>query len=192
MNPDVALFHLINNLAGNWPPADWIARLLVNDFLVPTLASLAAVWLWFAGETPEEHQRNRRTVVFLVLAVVLAQAFIKGISLVYFRPRPFASETVKLLFYRPSVSSFPSVPIAAVFSFAMGAWYADKRVGKALAILGALYGFARVYAGVHYPLDIVGGAIIGAGASWLVARYSRLLNPLADTLINLMQRLVFV
>ncbi len=191
MNPDVILFHALNNLVGTFPPLDALTRVLVNDFTVPTLAALVAVWLWYAGDQPEERQRNQRAVMMIALAVLVANALIKDLSFIYFRPRPFATESVKLLFYRPSVSSFPSVPIALVFCFAGGAWYANRRIGIALAVLGALYGLARVYAGVHYPSDIVGGALVGWGAAYGLKRLERYLLPLVDGAIRLARRLSF-
>jgi undecaprenyl-diphosphatase len=189
MNPDVALFHALNDFVGTFSPLDWVARLLVNDFTVPTLVALVAVWLWYAGDEPEERQKNQRAVVLIALAVLVANALIKDLSFIYFRPRPFATETVKLLFYRPSVSSFPSVPIALAFCFAGGAWYANRRIGIALAILGSLYGLARVYAGVHYPSDIVGGALLGWGSAYGLKRLDIFLLPLADGAIRLARRL---
>ncbi len=192
MNPDIALFHFVNDFVGTWYPIDWIARGLVNDFTVPTVLALVAVWLWFGGESPEERQENQRAVVFIALAVLIANALIKDLSYVYFRPRPFATETVKLLFYRPSVSSFPSVPIAVAFCFAATAWHTNRRLGIALGILGTLYGLARVYAGVHYPSDILGGALIGWGVAFGLWRLEPFVTPLADSVIQLARRLALV
>ena len=47
-----------------------------------------------------------------------------------------------------------------------------------------LYGFARVYAGVHYPLDIVAGALIGAVMTVLVFKLRDLLEPLLTWVIK--------
>lgn len=191
MNPDIALLHALNGWVGAAPPVDWLARALVNDFAVPTAMALAAVWLWFAGSTPEERLRNQRAVIMIALAVLVANALIKNLSFIYFRPRPFATETVKLLFYRPSVSSFPSVPTALAFCFAAGAWTANKRISKFLFVLASLYGLSRVYAGVHYPSDVIGGAAVGAGAVYALARLASMLNPLADGVIRVARRLYF-
>lgn len=52
-----------------------------------------------------------------------------------------------------------------------------------LAILGLLFaiaiGYARMYVGVHYPLDILGGATIGLVSAWLVSLAHKLLQPIA-------------
>ncbi len=52
-----------------------------------------------------------------------------------------------------------------------------------LAALGVIFalaiGYARIYVGVHYPLDILGGAIIGLVSAWLVSLAHKLLQPIA-------------
>ncbi len=191
MNPDIWLFHALNNFVGTVPLIDWLARALVNDYAVPTAMSLVAVALWFAGATPEERTNNQRAVVFTALALLFCNALIKDLSYVYFRPRPFATETVKLLFYRPSVSSFPSIPIEVAFCFAAGAWYASPRLARWLAVLGALYALARVYAGVHYPSDVIGGALIGAGMVYIVTRLDFIFVPVADFATGVARRFQF-
>jgi undecaprenyl-diphosphatase len=191
MNPDTWLFHALNDFVGTVPLIDWLTRALVNDYAVPTAMSLAAAALWFAGATPEERTRNQRAVIFIALALLFCNALIKDMSYVYFRPRPFATESVKLLFYRPSVSSFPSIPIEVAFSFAAGAWYANRRVSKMLVILGTLYALSRVYAGVHYPSDVIAGALIGAGMVYIVVRLDFVFAPLADFAIGIARRFQF-
>ncbi len=189
MNPDLWLLHWLNDFVGTCPLLDWIARLIVNDYLIPTLLALGAAGMWFAGATPMEQTRYQRAVLLIVLGTLVSQALIKDLSLIYFRPRPFATEPVKLLFYRPSVSSFPSIPIAAAFTFAMGAYYANPRLGKMFFILGTVYGLSRVYAGVHYPSDVIAGAMIGAGMVWLVARLRFAFEPFADWVIRIARRI---
>ncbi len=191
MNPDAWLFHALNDFVGTVPLIDWLTRALVNDYAVPTAMSLVAVALWFAGVTPEERTRNQRAVIFIALALLFCNALIKDLSYVYFRPRPFATESVKLLFYRPSVSSFPSIPIEVAFCFAAGAWYANRRVSKMLFVLGTLYALARVYAGVHYPSDVIAGALIGAGMVYIVVRLDFVFVPLADFAISIARRFQF-
>jgi undecaprenyl-diphosphatase len=191
MNPDLWLFHLLNDFVGTFPPLDWFVRFIVNDYTIPTIIALVAAGMWFAGSTDEERVRYQRAVILIALGILFSQALIKDFSYVYFRPRPFAIESVNLLFYRPSVSSFPSIPIAVVFTFAMGARYANKNIAKILFALGMVYAFARVYAGVHYPSDVIAGAAIGAGMVWLVARLHFVFEPLADLAIRIARRIGF-
>lgn len=188
---DIWLFHWLNDFVGTLPLIDWVTRAIVNDYAVPTVVSLVAAALWFAGAADAERTRNQRAVVFIALGILFSQALIKDLSFVFFRPRPFATETVKLLFYRPSVSSFPSIPIAVAFCFATGAWYANPRVAKWLFLLGTLYAISRVYAGVHYPSDVIGGALLGAGMVYIVTRLGFVFEPLADLVIRIARRFYF-
>ncbi len=189
MNPDVALLHLLNDFAGQSPLLDWIVRALVNDYAVPTLMALMLSGLWGTGLTEEERRCNQRGILFAIIGLLIVNTLIRGSQLFYFRPRPFATETVKLLFYRPSVSSFPSVPVATMFCYVTGIWSANRRAAGVMLTFAFAFALARVVAGVHYPSDIIGGALLGIAGTWLPMRYLKLLDPLAGALIRLGQRL---
>jgi membrane-associated phospholipid phosphatase len=60
-----------------------------------------------------------------------------------------------------------------------------------LFVLGTLYALARVYAGVHFPSDVIGGALIGAGMVYIIIRLDFVFVPLADRAIQLARRLQF-
>ena len=189
MNPDVALFHFLNNFAGVSPALDWLVRALVNDYAVPAIFALVLGAFWFSGATDAERRRNQQAILITLIGIALANATMRLLQNYYFRPRPFATETVKLLFYRPSVSSFPSVPVATMFCYVVGLWPANKTVGRVLLILAVAFGLARVIAGVHYPLDIIGGAVWGTGCTWLPRRCLRFLDPVFVRILQLGQAL---
>lgn len=189
MNPDVALFHFLNDFAGQWPLLDWIVRALVNDYAVPTLMALMLGGLWFTGLTEEERRRNQRGILFALIGLLVVNSFIRGLEVFYFRPRPFATESVKLLFYRPSVSSFPSVPVASMFCYVTGLWWANRRAAIVMLACAVVFGLARVVAGVHYPSDIVAGALLGIGGTWLPMQRLKALDQLVGAFIGLGQRL---
>lgn len=78
------------------------------------------------------------------------------------RPRPFeAVPGVRVIDGRPSSSSFPSghAANAAAGALALGRIWPQGRVA-AWVIAGSI-AFSRVYVGVHYPLDVLGGALVG-------------------------------
>ena len=67
----------------------------------------------------------------------------------------------------PTDYSFPSGHTAA--SFAVGALLfrkLPKRYGIPALVLAALIGFSRLYLGVHYPSDVLAGALLGTGISY--------------------------
>ena len=82
----------------------------------------------------------------------------------YAEPRP--------LVHAPTDGSFPSGHAATSFAAATVLTYAWPRWWPAFLLLALGIGFSRVYVGVHYPLDVVGGAVLGilvaTALRWLV------------------------
>jgi undecaprenyl-diphosphatase len=189
MGLDTTLFNLINGAATRVPPLDGLMRLLVNDYFVPTALCLLAAALWFSGENRDARAANQRAVVSLVVAVLLANVLVKLCNLLYFRPRPFSVQEVNLLFYRPSDSSLPSNAAAVGFAFAGLGWHRERRLGVVMGVLAGLWGFARVYCGVHYPLDVLVGGLIGVLSAYVVGRAQRLLRPLTAAVVAVGRRL---
>jgi len=184
---DQALFRAFNGLAGRWPWVDSLARLVVNDYLAPTVLALMLVWLWLRGRTPGQRQADTAAVLNAVLAQFLANLAVKAINLVYFRPRPFdADPSVNLLFYRPWDSSCPSNPATFGFAVATAIYLGDAKLGRWALAVASLWAMARVFCGVHYPGDVVIGAALGASVAYLVSRrfgsWARLRHALLDRL----------
>jgi undecaprenyl-diphosphatase len=111
------------------------------------------------------------------LAIILSRGLItEVIRLFYHEVRPFSFYN-----FTPLISetgwSFPSAHAAWFFALAMTVWYVNRKWGLWYFILATLMGIARIYAGVHWPLDIVGGAIIGIASAmfvhWLLRKYRR-------------------
>ena len=101
----------------------------------------------------------------ILLAALIADAILKPIV---GRARPFmVARDVAVIDTRPSSSSFPSGHAATSFAGAAVlalAWPAGRAALWALALLVA---FSRVYVGVHYPLDIAAGALVGLFAAYV-------------------------
>lgn len=71
--------------------------------------------------------------------------------------------------------SFPSGHTAVLTALAFVAWSIRPAVGAALLLGAVVVGIARVYAGVHWPIDIFGGAVVGALSALIVTEgYKRL------------------
>jgi len=176
---DWVLFQNLNGLAGRWPALDGLVRLLMNDYALPTALSALLVVLWFRGRTPEEREADHTAAILTVVALLIAMAVLKGLNLLFFRPRPFTThDGVHLLFYHPSDSSLPSNAATVAFVFAAGLRRRSSWLGALSIVTGCLLSLARIVGGVHYPLDVVTGALLGAGCVALTYRCSRPLAPL--------------
>lgn len=111
-------------------------------------------------------------------SVLLAGALGSSLKLNIKRPRPF--KTYDFIHAKDKVgpNSFPSNHTAFAFAaatslaFAYPKWYV---AGPAYLFAG-LVAYSRVYLGVHYPLDVFGGIVIGIGSSLLVWEVDKLIN----------------
>lgn len=176
---DWLLFQALNGLAGRWAALDRVVLFLMNDYALPTALSALLVALWFRGRTPEERRADHAAAIYTVVALAVAMAALKGLNLLFFRLRPFtAHDGVTLLFYHPSDSSLPSNAAAVAFVFTAGVARRSRWLGALGAALGCLLGISRIIGGVHYPFDILAGALLGIATVALVCRGSRLLTPL--------------
>jgi undecaprenyl-diphosphatase len=116
----------------------------------------------------------RRWGVFALtlIAVALADWSAMGLKALIDRPRPpLRYAEPKTLVAVPHDASFPSGHAATSFAAATMLAFAFPRLAPFLYVLAAAVAFSRVYVGVHYPLDVIGGAALGV----LVAVVLRLL-----------------
>lgn len=72
----------------------------------------------------------------------------------------------------PSSGSFPSGHSAGAFAFATGVGHADPLAAVPLRALAAAVAYSRVHTGVHYPADVLGGALIGTALAGLTKHVS--------------------
>ena len=66
-----------------------------------------------------------------------------------------------ILLKSESIYAFPSGHTTFFFALATVLYFHHKRLAYVTYIIGAMVGIARVYIGVHYPIDIVGGIVLG-------------------------------
>ena len=181
---DEVVFLWLNGWVGTSAIFDGIIRWLVSDYLVPAGMALTLLALWFVGVDGAARMKHQVGVLVALTAMGLASWVVFISNDLYFRPRPFIDHDVSLLFYQPTDSSFPSNPAAASFAIAAAVWGVNRRVGAVLFLGAGSYGFARVYAGVHYPADVLVAALIGIVVAYLVFKLRGLLEPLPTMVIK--------
>jgi len=174
---DEAAFRWVNGLVGAVGPLDRLMELVVSDYFVPVTLTLVLFSMWFVGRDLETRQKYQLGVFAAVLAVVIANIPIEILNNFYFRDRPFVNNEVALLFYEPTDSSFPANSAAAAFAISGTLWLLNRRVGTAMLALSAIFAFSRVYVGVHYPLDVIGGGLIGLASVFVAFMLTLALRP---------------
>ena len=138
-------------------------------------------WLWGLAAARRRGVGRRGLAILVTLWIGLVGAWTTAdlLKLVVQRPRPFLAipGAAEPLFFRPDNFSFPSGDTAVAFGAAVALGHALPRFRWPALILAAGIGLARVAVGVHYPLDVVGGALVGIAwgiaAPSIVAKLSR-------------------
>lgn len=193
---DRALYEWINGYVGRSALLDAATRLLVNEYLIPVALALGLLFLWFGGRRDDEaanaaeRERWQRAVLCASCAVGVANAVVKLWNVAAFRDRPFIGDPFPhLLFYKPIDSSFPSNAAALTFAIATGVWLWDRRASLGFWAPAVLFPLARLFAGVHYPLDLVGGAAVGVLSALLANAALERAQPVVGRLVAAMRRL---
>ena len=94
-----------------------------------------------------------------VLGLIIGQVALKNLIA---RPRPCQIDpSVPLLVDRPTSFSCPSTHTLFAFSSAMAIFQFDKKAGLAAFVFAAFLGFTRLYLFVHFPSDVLFGAVLG-------------------------------
>jgi undecaprenyl-diphosphatase len=167
MTIDKIIFQAINGLAHQWWFLDWLGVFLANYlsyFLI-----LIAVFVLI------KEKKWRQRIYFFCLAllsVILARGIIvETIRFFYYKPRPFSALQIQPLIDHNITSSFPSGHAAAYFALALAIFYFDKKWGGWALSMGVLMGAGRIFTGLHWPLDILAGALIGLVTVFLLKRF---------------------
>jgi 4-amino-4-deoxy-L-arabinose transferase-like glycosyltransferase/membrane-associated phospholipid phosphatase len=170
---DIAAFRFINGAMAN-PFFDWLMPIFAgNAWFWPALIVCGITTIWRGGV------RGRLCVLMLAIVIPVGDGWISNtLKYAVARPRPcLALNEVNLPMrqhhaldadseYRRGCSpsgSFPSGHTTNWFAATMVLAMYFRRVWKWTLPMAVLVGFSRIYNGVHYPGDVLGGAIVGAG-----------------------------
>lgn len=172
MTLDVQLFYLLNDLAGQSPFLD-TSIVFLASYLAYFLAALFLALLFFSHYPKQE--KIRILLVTAVSAAIARFGATELIRLFYHRPRPFSVLPIHHLLI-DTAWSFPSGHATFFFALATALYLYHKKWGVFFFIATILMTLSRVIAGIHYPSDVVAGALIGivvAYATFSVVRVAR-------------------
>ena len=148
---------------------------LLDKILVFITSLGNAGWFWIVLGLVLLCVKRYRKYGVLVLGALIFSALFGNIILkpLVARQRPcWINETVELLIRVPRDYSFPSGHTQASFAAATALFTENKKAGICAYVLAALIAFSRLYLSVHYPTDILAGALLGLfsalAACWLL------------------------
>lgn len=164
MTWDFKLFLFFNNLAGQNLTVDfWV--IFFAEYLQYVLIACFLLLLFFSSQ-----MRHAKLRIFLVTAISIVVARLgitELIRFLYHRPRPFITHEVHQLIVEHGWS-FPSGHSAFFFAMAGAIFLFNKKWGIIFFLASLLMNISRVVAGVHYPVDILGGMAVGVIIAYIV------------------------
>lgn len=158
---DINLFNWIYGLAG-WS----VFTDSIGIFLAQYLAYILGLAALFFIFKQDNWKTRARVFLYAALAALISRGILTElIRFLYDRPRPFAAFGFSSLIGE-SGASFPSGHAAFFFVLGLVIFSVNRRWGYWFLLLSLINGLARIFVGVHYPTDILGGifvALIGWG-----------------------------
>lgn len=166
---DHAVISFLNKFSRTSPKLDSLVKLLIENNLFKSAFLIAFLW-WAWSRTNNDQKETRIKLISTLCSCLLA--IITGrflaITLPY-RFRPFVNHELDFILpygMNPELfkgwSSFPSDHALLYYAFSFGILYVSKRAGYAALIYTTLLiALPRIYLGLHYPTDLICGAIIG-------------------------------
>jgi len=118
---------------------------------------------------------DREQIYLWVFTLVIAILFTDALKLLFQAPRPYqvAPNLVKLLVVQRSSYGLPSGHVAGALAMSglAAVWGGRRWTWLLVAAYTLLVAWGRMYAGVHYPQDVIAGALVGLLALWFSLRY---------------------
>lgn len=152
---DHTVFFFVQSLQREW----------LHPFLAwPTHLGAIGVLLALLGVGIPLFDRHNgyKRAISIVSLVAIQHFFMLFLKAFFYRPRPFLFwESVNVVGHRPTNDSFPSGHTSDMVTAAFLLNYFYPGAGKWAYPLAFLVAITRVYRGVHYPTDLIGGAALG-------------------------------
>jgi len=153
------LFTMINATPASPHALIRFAIFLANDMIMIVPMLIIGLWLWGHNE---QIASQRTLVTKTVIALGFAMTTTKTLSMLFPHARPFVEGFGYNFLPHSPDDSFPSDHGTAIFTFAI-AFLCWHRLwsGALLSVTALGIAWSRVYLGVHWPLDMLGGLLVG-------------------------------
>ena len=162
---DKNLMILLNKTLSN-PIFDMLMPIITNQKFLTIVGVILIIYLGFYGG-----KRGRIALIVLIFAAGISDAICAQIIKPWvgrIRPSHEFIEYINLLVSKGGKWSFPSNHAANSFAFATVLSYFYDKNKTMIFSIASVIAFSRVYVGVHYPLDIIFGSLLGYTISWII------------------------
>ncbi len=118
--------------------------------------------------------KEKKSTILAFIGLIIAEVLTRIIHGFYFEPRPFVTYDIAPLIKHAVDAAFPSGHTTVMAVTAWSFTFYKSRFAPLLLILMLIVGFARIFIGVHYPFDIIGGIVLGfisVAAGWQIKNW---------------------
>jgi undecaprenyl-diphosphatase len=170
------IFYIFYNLAHQSALGDRVIIFLAQAFpyIVILLAGIFLLFhheVFFAENPLKAFMQKWKEIFLVFFSGVFAWCVAYGLKILIHTPRPFIALPNVQALLSESDFSFPSGHATFYMALATAIFLSHKKAGYIFMIFALIIGLARIIAGVHFPVDILGGFILGALIAYLV-KYS--------------------
>ncbi|WP_419420429.1 undecaprenyl-diphosphatase [Legionella sp. D16C41] len=183
---NLALFSEINAGADLSGYPLWLAIFTAKYLVIFVVLFLFALWLWGS-------KRDRSVLMQAFSANCLALFINWIIGLFWFHPRPFMIGIGHTYLIHAPDSSFPSNHVAALCAISLVfLWREPKKLITSLLLLATvLVAWARIYVGIHFPFDMIGGVVVALVSVGFVIYLTPLIERYFTPIMEYIHRILF-
>jgi undecaprenyl-diphosphatase len=193
---DLAILRFFNQFAQHsWTFDNTIVFICYSELFKGGAVIPLLWWTWFTGGG--DQQRRRQIVLMTLLAGLVSLAVARALAImVPYRPRP--AQLLELGFLTPlgvnalrlkGWNAFPSDHASLFVTLAIGLVLISRRLGLAvLAYVIVVICLPRIYVGLHYPTDLIAGALLGTATILLVNQFAWVKKLINDHIMPWVER----
>lgn len=156
---DLKVLNYVNQFAGRWAWLDLAGQFFAENAIVVLFALVLLFW-FFDKDT--QKKKNRYAVILALESIIIGRGILTVLIRSFLpRVRPFVENHITLLINQsPLEASFPSGHAVMAFTLSLPFLIYNRKAGIWFFLLAVLISVSRVFAGVHYPSDILGGFVL--------------------------------
>ncbi len=167
---NTSILEFVNNAVGQYHVLDKLFLFVTSTFTLVTLGVCLLVYLGLY--LPYKKKGTVWNDVFIVAVIAVTHFIVTLLKVLIAYPRPFqVLNNVRVMISLPMDYSFPSGHAALTMALATAVYLFNRRLGELLFALAFVVGLSRIYVGVHYPLDVGAGFLLGYAVAKILGHF---------------------
>lgn len=132
-------------------------------FIFIVVALYIGIYLPYQAQTPLARLKRIAQTLQIAVSVGVVWYIVTALKIIVAIPRPYTviSDAHLLVANTTPLESFPSAHTALLAALATAVYLHHKKLGALLLLLTSVVGLSRIFVGVHYPIDVLFGFLIG-------------------------------